>query len=79
MILLAPIIVSIPFPFSPIQIIILELLLDVAALGGFLYEREEAGIMSTRINGKRSIVSSHVRPLQMIPVHFPWLSRLYTA
>ncbi len=59
MILLAPIIVSIPFPFSPIQIIILELLLDVAALGGFLYEREEAGIMSARIkNGKSSFINA---------------------
>lgn len=52
MILLAPIIISIPFPFSPIQIIIMELLLDVAALGGFLYEREEAGLMKLS-NGDR--------------------------
>ena len=50
MILLVPIIVSIPFPFSPVQIIIMELLLDVAALGGFLYEREESGIMA--LSGK---------------------------
>ncbi len=59
MILFAPLIVSIPFPFSPIQIIILELLLDVAALGGFLYEREESGIMTTRMkNAKSSFINA---------------------
>ncbi len=46
MILFVPIIIAIPFPFSPIQIIVMELLLDVAALGGFLYEREEIGLMA---------------------------------
>lgn len=54
MILLTPLIMSIPFPFSPIQIIILELLLDVAALGGFLYEREEAGMMTLSGRNKHS-------------------------
>ena len=45
LILLVPLFLVIPFPFSPIQIIVMELLMDVAALGGFLYEREEAGLM----------------------------------
>lgn len=45
MILMIPLLLVIPFPFSPIQIIVMELLMDVAALGGFLYEREEAGLM----------------------------------
>lgn len=54
MILFVPILISIPFPFSPIQIIIMELLLDVAALGGFLYEREEAGIMALSGRNKHS-------------------------
>jgi Ca2+-transporting ATPase len=52
MILFVPIILAIPFPFSPIQIIVMELLLDVAALGGFLYEREEIGLM-TFTGGKK--------------------------
>lgn len=45
MILVTPLLLSLPFPFSPIQIIVMELLMDVAALGGFLYEREESGLM----------------------------------
>lgn len=64
MILLVPLFLVIPFPFSPIQIIVMELLMDVAALGGFLSEREEAGIMlePPREKGKsflnRSMMSS---------------------
>ncbi len=41
-----PLLLSIPFPFSPIQIIIIELFMDVAALGGFVSERGESGLMN---------------------------------
>jgi len=44
-ILLVPIILIIPFPFMPIQIIIMELFMDVGALWGFLYERDEPSIL----------------------------------
>lgn len=44
-IFLVPLILSIPFPFSPIQIIVIELFMDVAALGGFVSERGESGLM----------------------------------
>ncbi|MEM0155640.1 MAG: HAD-IC family P-type ATPase [Thermoplasmataceae archaeon] len=53
-ILLVPIILIIPFPFLPIQIIIMELFMDVGALWGFLYEKEEAGVVQKRPPGKRS-------------------------
>lgn len=45
MILAIPLFLLIPFPFSPIQIIVMELMMDVAAMGGFLYERQEAGFI----------------------------------
>lgn len=41
MILSVPLFLFIPFPFSPIQIIVMELMMDLGAMGGFLYEREE--------------------------------------
>lgn len=53
-ILLVPILLVIPFPFLPIQIIIMELFMDVGALWGFLYENDEAGIVQKRSSGKRS-------------------------
>lgn len=46
-----PLLLSIPFPFSPIQIIVIELFMDVAALGGFVSERGESGIMNTPPRG----------------------------
>jgi len=42
--LLLPVIFNIPFPFAPIQIIILELFMDLAASAGFIAEPEEKGI-----------------------------------
>ncbi|OWP56620.1 MAG: hypothetical protein B2I17_04685 [Thermoplasmatales archaeon B_DKE] len=53
-ILLVPIILIIPFPFMPIQIIIMELFMDVGALWGFLYERDEPSILHA-IPRKRSV------------------------
>ena len=53
-ILLVPVILVIPFPFLPIQIIIMELFMDVGALWGFLYENSEAGIVERQPPGKRS-------------------------
>ena len=41
-----PIILGIPLPFAPIQIIVLELFMDLAASATFVAEPEEAGIMS---------------------------------
>lgn len=46
MILSVPLFLSIPFPFSPIQIIVMELMMDLGAMGGFLYEREEKNFLS---------------------------------
>lgn len=46
MILSVPLFLSIPFPFSPIQIIVMELMMDLGAMGGFLYEREEKDFLS---------------------------------
>lgn len=44
-IFLIPLALSLPFPFSPIQIIILEIFMDVGALWGFLSEKPERTIM----------------------------------
>jgi Ca2+-transporting ATPase len=43
---LLPIILGIPLPFSPIQIIVLELFMDLGASATFVAEPEEAGIMN---------------------------------
>lgn len=51
-ILTIPLFLLIPFPFSPIQIIVMELMMDVAAMGGFLYEREESGLMQLHAGEK---------------------------
>jgi P-type Ca2+ transporter type 2C len=44
-IFLLPIILGLPFPFPPIQIILLELFMDLAASSGFVAEGEEADVM----------------------------------
>jgi P-type Ca2+ transporter type 2C len=44
-IFLIPIILGIPLPFAPIQIIVLELFMDLAASATFVAEPEEIGIM----------------------------------
>ncbi len=45
-IFLVPIILGIPLPFAPIQIIVLELFMDLAASATFVAEPGEAGIMN---------------------------------
>jgi P-type Ca2+ transporter type 2C len=45
-IFLVPIILGAPLPFSPIQIIVLELFMDLAASATFVAEPAEAGIMN---------------------------------
>ena len=45
-IFLVPIILGIPLPFAPIQIIVLELFMDLAASATFVAEPEEAGTMN---------------------------------
>lgn len=44
MIFLLPVILNVPMPFSPIQIILLELFMDLAASAGFVNEPEEKDI-----------------------------------
>jgi len=44
-IFLLPIILGVPLPFPPIQIILLELFMDLAASSGFVAEQEEADVM----------------------------------
>ena len=43
---LLPIALGVPLPFAPIQIIVLELFMDLAASATFVAEPEESGIMS---------------------------------
>lgn len=44
MIFLLPVLVGVPMPFSPIQIIVLELFMDLAASAGFVAEPEESDV-----------------------------------
>ncbi len=48
LIFLVPIILNVPMPFSPIQIIILELFMDLAASAGFVAEPKEKNIYTRR-------------------------------
>jgi Ca2+-transporting ATPase len=48
LIFLIPIILNVPMPFSPIQIIILELFMDLAASAGFVAEPKEKNIYSRK-------------------------------
>jgi Ca2+-transporting ATPase len=51
-IFIVPIILGIPLPFAPIQIIVLELFMDLAASATFVAEPEEAGIMKKPPNAR---------------------------
>ena len=52
-IFLVPIILGIPLPFAPIQIIVLELFMDLAASATFVAEPEESGIMNKPPNSPK--------------------------
>ncbi|MBN9566666.1 MAG: cation-transporting P-type ATPase [Alphaproteobacteria bacterium] len=47
-IFLLPVVVGLPFPFSPVQIILLELFMDLAASAGFVVEPAEQDIYQWR-------------------------------
>lgn len=58
MILAIPLLLSIPFPFSPIQIIVMEMMMDFGAMGGFLYEREENNFLKlTSEKNERELIN----------------------
>jgi len=48
LIFLIPVLLNVPMPFSPIQIIILELFMDLAASAGFVAEPKEKNIYSRK-------------------------------
>jgi Ca2+-transporting ATPase len=52
-IFLVPIALGIPLPFAPIQIIVLELFMDLAASATFVAEPEETGIMNKPPNSPK--------------------------
>jgi Ca2+-transporting ATPase len=45
---LLPVLVGLPLPFSPIQIIVLELFMDLAASAGFVAEKAERDVLTAR-------------------------------
>jgi len=60
LIFLLPIILGIPMPLAPIQIIILELFMDLAASVGFVAEAKEKNIYSRPPrNPKEKVINSH--------------------
>ena len=48
LIFLIPVLLNVPMPFSPIQIIILELFMDLAASAGFVAEPKEKNILTRK-------------------------------
>jgi Ca2+-transporting ATPase len=62
---IVPIILGIPLPFAPIQIIILELFMDLAASATFVAEPQEKGAMNKPPNdpAKRFMNRRMLRPL----------------
>jgi len=48
LIFILPIILDVPLPFAPIQIIILEIFMDLAASSGFVAEGFEVDLMKRR-------------------------------
>jgi Ca2+-transporting ATPase len=58
LIFLLPVFMGIPMPFSPIQIIILELFMDLAASAGFVAEPKEKDIYSRPPRGRGADVLS---------------------
>jgi Ca2+-transporting ATPase len=61
LIFLLPVILGIPMPFAPIQIIILELFMDLAASAGFVAEPREKNIYSRPPrNPQESVISNSV-------------------
>jgi P-type Ca2+ transporter type 2C len=70
LIFLVPVLVGLPMPFSPIQIIILELFMDLAASAGFVAEPKEGNIYTRKprdpqepIFGRRVLVDLVVKSL----------------
>ncbi len=58
-IFLVPIILGIPLPFAPIQIIVLELFMDLAASATFVAEPAEEGIMNKPPNSPKEKFLNH--------------------
>jgi Ca2+-transporting ATPase len=56
LIFLLPVFAALPLPFSPIQIILLELFMDLGASAGFVAEPAEPGIISRRSAGREKKV-----------------------
>jgi Ca2+-transporting ATPase len=61
LIFLLPVFAALPLPFSPIQIILLELFMDLGASAGFVAEPAEAGIVNRRPRNREEKVID--RPL----------------
>lgn len=75
LIFLVPIFLNVPMPFSPIQIILLELFMDLAASAGFVAEPKEKNIYTRKprnpeknIFGKREITDIVVKSVALFAV-----------
>ena len=56
LIFLLPVLLAIPLPFSPIQIIVLELFMDLGASAGFVAEPAEENLIARRPSSRREKV-----------------------
>jgi Ca2+-transporting ATPase len=75
LIFLVPIILNVPMPFAPIQIIVLELFMDLAASAGFVAEPKEKNIYTRKprdpqkpIFGTREITDMVIKALLLCAV-----------
>jgi len=58
---LVPVLLGIPLPFSPIQIIILEIFMDLAASTSFVAEKEESDLLSRKPRDpKENFMNGHM-------------------
>ena len=56
LIFLLPVILGVPMPFAPVQIILLELFMDLAASAGFTAEPKEKGIATRKPRNPKELV-----------------------
>jgi P-type Ca2+ transporter type 2C len=62
---LLPVIVGLPLPFSPIQIIVLELFMDLAASAGFVAEKAEGDVLLARPRPKSAALFDRTQVIDL--------------
>jgi Ca2+-transporting ATPase len=66
LVFLLPVLLALPLPFSPIQIILLELFMDLGASAGFVAEPAEEQVISRRPQGRREEVLDRAAVIRIL-------------